>query len=501
MTMTRPIALLALTATCLFAAATLHGLDAARVTTTSGPLVGVSDNGIVAFKGIPYARPPVGALRWRAPQPVEPWTNDREATTFGASCPQDGTIEMADGKPSPTSEDCLTLNVWAPAHASAAPVMVFIHGGGNTQGSSARRYYSGAAFARDGVVLVTLNYRLGWLGFFGHPALTHEAPAGEGVGNYGLLDQIAALRWVKQNIKAFGGDPANVTVFGESAGAGDIAVLMTAAPAAGLFERAIVESVGRWNRLPTLAAAEASGVEAALTWHLPQDATTAQLRAVPAELISHTENFGTPMVDGRLLRVDPAVAYGTSRVPRVGLMIGANSDEGSLLGSDIAGFLAGFTETERATARTLYPGLDDAALARALFRDAYFTAPTRWIAQHMAPLAPTFVYRFDYVRHTQRGRVPGASHGAELPYVFDSWKDSPVGDSFMNDEDRATVVRLHGCWVAFAKTGAPSCPDTPAWPAYAADTDQLMEFDTTAAVHAHVDQARLDFMDRHFTTR
>lgn len=496
--MTRPIAFLAFTAACALAVTTLHGADAARVVTGDGPVVGVADNGIVSFKGIPYAKPPVGALRWRAPQPGDKWTSDRDASAFGASCAQSAPMEMADGKNSPTSEDCLTLNVWAPAHAASAPVMVFIHGGGNTQGSSAHRYYNGASFARDGVVLVSINYRLGWFGFFEHPALARDAPADEAFGNYGLLDQIAALRWVKTNIHAFGGDANNVTVFGESAGAGDIAVLMATAPAAGLFQRAIVESIGRWERLPTLANAEANGVMAASKWHLSADATAAQLRAVPVDDIAHADAFVDPVVDGRLLRVDPSVVYFAGREPHVALMIGTNSDEGSLLGPDTAGFLGGFTKDELATARSLYPGLDDAALARAMFGDAYFGAPTRWIARHVSTLSPTFVYRFSYVRHTQRGRMPGASHGAELPYVFDSWKDSPVGDSFMNEEDRATVARAHGCWVAFAKTGTPSCPATPEWPAYKADSDQLMEFDTTAAVRSHFIQARLDFIDKHF---
>jgi para-nitrobenzyl esterase len=500
--MTRPTVLVAFIAACLFAVPTLHGADAARVMTAAGPVVGTSDHGMVSFKGIPYAKPPVGALRWRAPQPADTWTADRDATKFGAACPQTDAQEMADGKTAAMSEDCLTLNVFAPAHVtSPAPVMVFIHGGGNTGGSSMRRYYGGDAFARDGVVLVTINYRLGSLGFFEHPALTHDAPATEAFGNYGLLDQIAALRWVKTNIHAFGGDPGNVTVFGESAGAGDIVTLIATAPAAGLFQRAIVESVGRWERLPTLADAEANGVMAASKWHLPADATAAQLRAVPIDLLLHTDGFVDPVVDGRLLRADPSVVYYAGREPHVAMLIGTNSDEGSLLGPDIAGFLGGFSSDELATARTLYPGLDDAALARAMFGDAYFAAPTRWLARHVSTLAPTYEYRFSYIRHTQRGRMPGASHGAEIPYVFDSWKESPLGDSFMNDEDRAAAARVHGCWIAFAKTGTPSCPNTPEWPAYTAATDQLMEFDTTPAVRTYFEQARLDFIDKHFSVK
>jgi para-nitrobenzyl esterase len=495
------LALLGGTLAALTSAAVLRGAEAPRVTTNAGPVVGASDGAIVSFKGIPYAKPPVGPLRWRAPQPVDRWATDRAATLFGASCPQTMAPEMADGHASATSEDCLTLNVWAPAHVTApAPVMVFVHGGGNNAGSSARRYYGSESFARDGVVLVSLNYRLGWLGFFAHPAITRDAPDGEAAGNYGLLDQIAALQWVKTNIRAFGGDPGNVTVFGESAGAGDIVTLMAAAPAAGLFEKAIVESVGRWERLQMLTDAAAKGLMAASHWSVTADATAAALRSVPVEDIVRTPADVDPTIDGRLLPEQPARAFLDGRAPHIPLMIGTNSDEGSLLGdrSNAADFLAGFTREELATARTLYPGLDDQKLARALFRDAFFAAPTRWIARHASASAPVFVYRFSYVRHTQRGRMIGAQHGAELPYVFDSWHEGPGGGSFLDSEDRAVAATMHACWVAFARTGAPACAGVPAWPAYRADSDDVMDLDAMSVVRAHFDRPQLDFIEKHF---
>ncbi|HEY0782893.1 MAG TPA: carboxylesterase family protein, partial [Thermoanaerobaculia bacterium] len=221
-----------------------------RITIDTGVLAGSAADGIQTFKGIPYAKPPVGPLRWRPPQPPAAWKEARDATAFGAACPLGGAALEGDGLQ--TSEDCLTLNVWAPAHADrsspGAPVMVWLHGGANSNGAGAKRYYDGTAFARDGIVLVSLNYRLGPLGFFAHPALTKEAGPSEPLGSYGLMDQVAALGWVKRNARAFGGDPARVTVFGESAGGEDVLALLAVPSATGLFQQAIVESGPGWPK-------------------------------------------------------------------------------------------------------------------------------------------------------------------------------------------------------------------------------------------------------------
>ncbi|CAN5147233.1 hypothetical protein BH09PSE2_BH09PSE2_01490 [soil metagenome] len=215
---------------------------------------------IVSFKNIPYAKPPVGSLRWAPPQRPDRWSEPRDATAFGASCPQPGGSGPLDGSAKgPQSEDCLTLNICAPVGAKGAPVMLWIHGGSNTQGGASIPYYDGSAFARDGVVLVSINYRLGALGFFAHPAITKASGARAPLGNYGLMDQVAALQWVKRNIAAFGGDPKAVTVFGESAGGQDILLLLGNHSAEGLFKQAVVESGGGWDAPPPLATREAQG--------------------------------------------------------------------------------------------------------------------------------------------------------------------------------------------------------------------------------------------------
>jgi len=225
-----------------------------------GAIVGRTDGAIDVFKSVPFAAPPVGPLRWAPPRPAAAWSAPREASAYGPACPQP--IDPS-GKPNgagyvgPTSEDCLNLNVFAPHGARRAPVMVWIFGGGDTMGANAVPSNDGTNFARDGVILVSINYRLGALGFFAHPALTRAAAAGEPIANYGVMDQIAALRWIRRNIKAFGGDPDNVTIFGESAGGANVLTLMTTPAARGLFQKASVESGGGWEPEPGLAAAEA----------------------------------------------------------------------------------------------------------------------------------------------------------------------------------------------------------------------------------------------------
>ena len=232
------------------------------VRTEAGAVIGREANDIDVFKGVPFAASTAGALRWRAPQPAPHWSEPRDASAYGPACPQTtypGTPN-AGGYVGPTSEDCLNLNIWAPKGAHKAPVMVWIFGGGNVAGANSIPPNDGSAFARDGIVLVSVNYRLGALGFFAHPALTKAAPAGEPLANYAIMDQIAALKWVRRNIARFGGDPANVTIFGESAGGQDVLTLMTIPAARGLFAKATVQSGGGWSKAPDLTEAEARGV-------------------------------------------------------------------------------------------------------------------------------------------------------------------------------------------------------------------------------------------------
>jgi para-nitrobenzyl esterase len=287
------------------------------LTLHDGVLVGASESGVAIFKGIPYAAPPVGTLRWALPQATVPWKGERRAMEFGASCMQIQPPRNVppDSPAAHVNEDCLYLNVWAPRQAKQAPVMVWLHGGGNRDGSAADRYTDGAAFARDGVVLISLNYRLGVFGF--------RPTAGE--ANFGLWDQLAALRWVQQNVAAFGGDPGNVTLFGESSGAVDALALICAPQGRGLFKRAIAESPGGLWEPPKSQA------------DTPKDASLAALRSMPAEQLLHdaedTDDWGVT-VDGHLLAESPMGAIADHHAAAIPLIIGTNDEEGSLLGPD-----------------------------------------------------------------------------------------------------------------------------------------------------------------------
>jgi para-nitrobenzyl esterase len=459
-----------------------------KVKVESGLLQGVAaGDGVVAFKGVPYAAPPVGPLRWRPPQPAPRWSGVRAASDFGPICPQGASFGRPAG--AKESEDCLTLNVWAPAvrgRGGGAPVMVWLHGGGDDQGTASQPQFDGAGFARDGIVFVSVEYRLGALGWFAHPALTREAGAAAPLANYGLMDEIAALAWVKRNIRGFGGDPGRVTVAGESAGGEAVLFLMTTPAARGLFSQAIVESGTGWTGYPTLAKAEAEGAALAVRAGAAANADAAALRALPvaALLAANTEGAG-PAIDGRLVNAAPAAAILAGGAARVPLLIGTNSGEASQLrGSDPADVLKGYTPAEVAALRAAYGAETptDALLGAAVFRDGFMAAPARWIAARQR--APAFLYLFAYVPEIRRLRVATASHGTEMLFVFASLDRAPVPLRLISDADKAEMGKVHGCWVAFVKTGAPVCPGGPAWPAYTAAGDQLMLFaenGTTAA--------------------
>ena len=313
------------------------------------------------------------------------------------------------------------------------------------------------------------------------------------------MDQLAALRWVKTNIHAFGGDASNVTIFGESAGGVDILTLLTIPDATGLFQKAIVESAGFVAHSVALEAAERQGVAMAAVAGA-KDVSAQQLRAltVSALINAKVESDG-PIVDGRLLKDRPVSQFATGRFLHVPLMIGTNSDEGSLIEdatpSDVLG---AFSASEiRLAAHRIRRPQRRRPRACGLW-DQNFAAPSRWIAARSAPTAPTYLYRFSYLRRSQRGRVAGASHGAEIPYVFDSWKQSPSGGSVLPAEDRTEAARLHACWVAFAKTGTPQGPDVPVWPRYDASRDELMDFDATTTVRQVPDRAVLTLLEKRF---
>ncbi len=487
-----------------------------RVRVESGVLAGIERDGVLVFQGVPYAAPPVGPRRWRPPQPPLPWQGERSAAAPGATCMQrpNPAVESFVPAGTPVSEDCLTLQVFAPKGAHGAPVMVWLHGGANVIGAGSRVLYDGAAFAQDGVILVALNYRLGHFGFFTHAVLSRAAPAGEPVANFGLLDQIAGLGWVARNIAAFGGDPRRVTVFGESAGGGDLLALMSTPAARGLFAQAIAESPGGgWEPLPTMNEAEAAGERTvAAATRVQSEAVTRWaagvvkaggvdadvLRALPAEALVAVpaENVG-PVIDGRLLKEGIAQAFAGGHALRVPLILGCNSFEASLLPDPAAALPYARPTVRAAYTATGTDTTNDKTLGAAIFGDHYFVAPERWFARTAAAQgAPAWLYYFSYVRVHQRGKVMGASHGSELPYVFNTWdKLSPLA-AMLPAEDRAMTRLVHNLWVQFAKTGQPAGPSLPAWPAYTADGDQLLELGTQIAVRQHFRQHQLDAQER-----
>ena len=442
----------------LTAAVGVNAAEPIRVHVQGGVLVGSVDAGVDAFKGVPYAAPPVGPLRWSLPRPFPKWSGERVADDFGPSCLQRGVPRNTptESRATQLSEDCLTLNIWAPQAAHKAPVMVWVHGGGNQNGSSADTYYDGATFARDGVVLVSLNYRLGSMGFQAH----------NGEANFGLWDQVAALGWVRDNIAAFGGDPGNVTLFGESAGGQDTLVLMTAAPARGLFQKAIVESGGGgWGPPPALqqAAADPDG-----DW--------------------------SPVIDGHLLKEAPFAAFAAGRAFHIPLIIGTNSEEGSLLSLDphTDGLFPKVSKQDLAQLAQIYgpKAAEDASLARLEFRDGYFASVARWIAAKVAAAgSPAYLYRFEYVLSALRGRRSGAFHASEIPFVFDHFPP------LRTDEDDGHVERaMHDCWVAFARTGKPDCADAPDWPVFAGPDPKWMVFDAHPVARPIEAAAALDLL-------
>jgi para-nitrobenzyl esterase len=362
--------------------------------------------------------------------------------------------------------------------------MVWLHGGGDDSGTASQPQFDGAVFARDGVVFVSVEYRLGALGWFAHPALTKEAAPGAPLADYGLMDQIAALQWVQRNIHAFGGDPSKVTLAGESAGGESVLFLMTTPAARGLFARAIVESGSGWYDYPPLAKAEAQGAALANRAGAPENPDASALRALPVSALLAAPDEGVGVtVDGRLVKATVAAAFAAGEVAPVPLLIGSNSGEDSLLGDgDPKDMLKGYTADQLAALRSAYgaEATDDDALGRAILRDSWMGAPARWLAARQAARAPSFLYQFGYVPEFLRSRRRAAGHGFEMLFVFEALSRAPIPLPTTPNDD-AEMTTVHGCWVSFIKTGAPVCPNAPAWPAYSA-ADRLMLFGPSQAV-------------------
>lgn len=494
---------------------------APTVATTSGPVVGESAQGVAAFKGVPFAAPPLGALRWRAPQPPTAWTAPRDAKAYGSDCMQNpfpGDAAPLGVKP---AEDCLYMNVWAPEAAlkskTKRPVMVWIYGGGFVNGGSSPAVYAGDRFARDGVVLVSFNYRVGRFGFFAHPALTSAGADGGLLGNYGLMDQIAALKWVRANIAAFGGDPDNVTVFGESAGGMSVHALLTSPQAKGLFHKAIIESGGgRPRLLPTLPltapagqrSAEAAGLAfAAKAGVSGTDAAALErLRALPAETVvdglnmatSNTPTWGGgPMLDGKIMKEEPLKAYKAGVWSKMPVMVGATSADGFFFGGTRDQVFAPFG-ARRPEAEALYDPKGDGEIkvyGWAAAGDRMFIEPSRAVARVLsAQGAPVYQFRFSYVAESQRGQWWGAPHATEIPFVFDT-VDARYGAA-LTPADAAAAKAAHAYWIGFAKTGVPVAPGGPVWPRFEAASDKILDF-STEGPKSVIDplKARLDLVE------
>jgi para-nitrobenzyl esterase len=483
--------------------------------------------GAAAFRGIPYAAAPVGDLRWRPPAPHRPRSASQSARSFGPVCVQTerltaweksiaaafGTQDQLDATPRNTNEDCLYLNVWTNnlGGKTSQPVMVWVHGGSNVAGEGSSSWYDGSKLAKRGVVVVTINYRLGVFGFLAMPELSAESPDRVS-GNYGLLDQLAALRWVRANIKQFGGDPGRVTIFGESAGSLDLIDLMASPSSAGLFHRAIAESGAPMGIALPLAQAEAQGtafVEASGT-ETTGGRAVALRRKPAAELLQLGEQLALagklqiqPVIDGWLLPDAAGRIFSTGKQQKVPLMIGSNAREMTTLRlylprieRTVAAYRGWLSQTLGADAERfgqLYPVQSDGEVESALIdatTDLLFTCPARFAARAMARVgAPAYLYQFTRVK--PGGQSLGAYHGAEINHVFETrlpwlpWE--PVDDQLS--------VAMAKYWVAFATTGTPAADRLPVWPAYDAAGDRYLELGSTIEAKAGLKKSACDLLD------
>ena len=466
------------------------------VKTQYGPVAGALEGGVVVFKGIPYAAPPRGALRWAPPQPAESWLGVRPAIEYGPDCMQRPTPGDAAPLRTQSSEDCLYVNVWRPERASnrPLPVMVWIYGGWYVDGGTSPAMYDGSAFARRGVVLVSFNYRLGNFGFFAFPAL---ARAGQPEGNFAFMDQIAALKWVQHNIAAFGGDPRNVTIFGESCGGASVNALLINPQASGLFQKAIIESGGGAGWLTPerpLDGGSASGeaVDVRLARHLGIEGHGSQaleaLRALPAEKVVDGLNMktlqhdihyaGGPLVDGRLYFGPPVREYSQGMGARVPILIGANTEDlGWMDAKSLPELFASFgrAATEARAAFDPTGKLTLEQVSDEIGATAWMIEPARAIARTLSARGqPVYEYRFSYIPTSMRGKWPGAWHATEIPFVFDTVRAHYGPQTSAADEKMAREMQSY--WVAFARTGRPDPSGEPAWPRYEARSDRLINF-------------------------
>ncbi|MCB1690712.1 MAG: carboxylesterase family protein [Halioglobus sp.] len=501
------------------------------VTVNSGTISGNQlRTGVLEFKGIPYAAAPVGKLRWKPPQPATPWENVRSAQKFGPPCPQpeDSSSPLFDSDTA--SEDCLYLNIWTPAKNASdkLPVMVWIHGGGFISDTASQDFYSGEKLALKGVVFVNFNYRIGPLGFMAHPLLSKES--GNNVsGNYGLLDQIAALEWVKENIASFGGDPNRVTLFGESAGGRSVAHLLVSPLAEGLFHGAIMESSSTYRPIQHIReewygrpAMEKVGESIAKKLGSDQkEDPIADMRSKSVEelfdvakprlpgmsVASQDDDDGfpfEPIADGWVVPDDPADLFDQHKAQKVPVIVGSNADEGTL-------FLrkAFFMTTNRARASidAAYPkygdkiasaykleadDTDPKQVLNLLSGDMNCAAPMRSIARNMVASGnKVWLYYFSYVRNDFLGKRLGAWHGSEIRFVMNSLDN---GKSKVEPRDRVMAETISSYWTNFAKSGNPNGQGLPVWPSFTVASGDYLELNETVSAKTHLRKDTIDLV-------
>ena len=474
----------------------------------SGQLKGTVIDDVTVFKGIPYAAPPVGQWRWRPPQPVEPWQGVRQAQTYGAFCaqPKSTLLWFQLGE---VSEDCLTLNVWTPDFDPGAdlPVMVWIHGGGFSQGSGNIARLNSPEVAKQGVVLVTINYRLALFGFMTHPAITASHPD-EPAGNYGLLDAVAALQWIQRNIAAFGGDPDNVTIFGESAGAGMVNHLMVMSSSAGLFHRAISQSsatgIAPRSVIDRRAGFEPSGEAVGIKFVeklgvADGEDIAATLRSMTTEELlagmGERDRF-TPVIEGNVIPDQLGFLYAEGRQHKVPYMTGGVSWEASLGRAIGGGFSPEFAAklVPPVDQARLYPGLNGEALEDRIFGDIIVMTASRHLANSMSAIgAPVYSFYFSYVPEARRGKQPGVAHADDIAFVLRTLETERDLMGAITERDQEVAALISAYWVQFAKTGNPNGRGRPEWPAYDPETARVLEIGDEVIVHEDFLAERMDY--------
>jgi para-nitrobenzyl esterase len=515
-----------LAATCLVVSLSGAAPAADRIMTKAGPIEGAAaPDGVRTFQGIPFAAPPVGALRWQPPQPVKPWTDVRPATAFGAQCMQRRQFADMVFRASGMSEDCLYLNVWTPANARGQrlPVLVYFYGGGFTAGDGSEPRYDGAAMARRGIVALTVNYRLGVFGLLAHPELTRESPH-HASGNYGLLDQYAALAWVRDNIDAFGGDPGKVTIAGESAGSISVSAQMAAPLSKGLIAGAIGESGAMINpTIPPVSLEEGERAGAGFA-ALAGASSLAALRAMPAsEMLEATAKPGAPRfpvtIDGYFLTRAPVDVFAAGEQAHVPLLAGWNSAEGGARGvlgqneatpEGYAKAIRGVFGDRADEALKLYPGTTNDEVQQSatdLAGDRFIAFSTwKWIDSH-ARTGGKPVYRYYYSRPRPAmkpekgttGAARGAAHSAEIEYALGNLATNEVY-AWTPDDYKVSEV-FQGYVANFVKTGDPNGTGLPAWPAVKGENAQVMQLDVHTRAEPDTTRERYLFLDRWYSRK